>query len=951
MAYNKIKNIFFELFFLCIYSFFVSLPVNAQPAKRVIADDLQCCQMINPEGVNSPLLSWKIKSSVEGISQKAWEVEIASTKEMLIKGVADVWKSGKRRSEEQFDIVPEADKFQDAGCYYWHVRIWDNKGKVSAWSDPAYFSIGLLKEQSWRAKWITYPYSKDSALPYFRKVFHLEKRPVKALAYFCGLGAGELYLNGHKADQTRFLDPAQTNYDQYALYSTFDVTDRLMKGDNCLGVMLGNGRFTEDRAWKGAPFSYGSPMLRLQLVVRYSDGSATIIGSDESWRWEKGPVLQTDVYLGENYDARREIEGWCEADMPCLDWKKAILAHGGVPPCLVPQLVEPIRTMQKLESVKMWQDPLGNWIFDFGVNVAGIPRLNVNQPSGTVLTIRVAEAKNDDGSLDFTSTGWIFHGKIFEDKYICKGEGTEQWSPRFTYHGFRYAELSGMKTEPDLSTLSLLPMRSDLPVRGTFECSNRQINCLHELAMRTITSNFLGIPTGCTNREKDGWLGDTHAYVKMANLNLQMNNFWTKYLEDIRSGSLAAEEKALFHERLNTSFYYAPKPSGLPYMVAPGKRLCGVASPVWGSALVQHPWWLYVYYGNKKVLNDFYPNMKQWTDYVSSLARDTARTNKYNRNTKYIIYQGLGDWAPPGGNAASDTPVEFVSTAFHYLDVCILAQTACLLGKSDDAQKYERERQAIFEEVNATMYNPLEKTFGSQAANVIALDIGLVPNGDEEAVADATVRNMEEKSDGFMHCGIFGLSRIGSMLARNEKAEAAWKMFTKKGENSFAWMWDAANATSLWEILPVNGISQKGAGSDSQNQPMQAGYDICFYEDIAGIRPDSSGYGFKVIRFDPLFTDYLSWAKASIESPYGTIVSSWKNEGDKFIWQIMIPANSSGLVVLPRKKNITVNGVKLDEKKYIPESRNSENILYHFPSGSFYIHWNGNIDFNNLKNK
>lgn len=936
MTYVR-KKLFFGLFFLCVSCFFVSLPVNAQPAKGVIADDLQCCQMINPEGIDLPLLSWKIKSSAEGVSQQAWEVEIATTKDLLIRGKADVWKSGKRVSDEQFDIAPEVAQFADAGCYYWHVRIWDNLGRVSRWSNSAYFSIGLRTEQSWKAQWITYPYSKDSALPYFRKVFHLEKEPVKAHAYFCGLGAGELYLNGQKIDQTRFLDPAQTNYERYALYSTFDVTDRLKKGDNCLGVMLGNGRFTEDRSWKGAPFSYGSPMLRLQLVVRYSDGSTTIIGSDESWRWKRGPVLQADVYMGEIYDARCETKGWCEANTPSLDWKKAILAHEGVPPSLVPQLVEPIRTMQKLEAVEMWQDPSGNWIFDFGVNVAGIPLLKVNQTSGTVLTIRVAEAKNEDGSLDFTSTGWSFHGKIFEDKYICKGKGEEQWSPRFTYHGFRYAELSGMKTKPDLFALSLVPVRSDLPVRGTFECSNPQINRLHELAMRTITSNFVGIPTGCTNREKDGWLGDTHAYVKMANINLQMNNFWTKYLNDIRSSSLTVEENALFHERLNTSFYHAPKPSGLPYMVSPGKRTCGVASPVWGSALVQHPWWLYVYYGNKKVLKDFYPNMKQWVDYVSSLAGDTTRTNKYNRNTKHIIYQGLGDWAPPGGNAARDTPIEFVSTAFHYLDVCILVETACLLEKNDDAQRYKKKGQAILEEMTATLYNAREKTFGSQGANVLALDFGLVPKGDEKAVADAIVRNMIEKSDGFMHCGIYSLSRIGSILARNGKAEAAWNMFTKKGENSFSYMWEVGDATSLWEVLPVNKISQQSGRLDSQNQPMQAGYDITFFEDIAGIAPDSSGFGFKVIRFDPLFTDYLSWAKASIETPYGKAISSWEKEGDQYTWQITIPANSSGLVALQKGKNITVNGVKLDESKYFPVKSSKEKQLHYFPSGSFCV--------------
>lgn len=905
-----------------------------------MVNDLRCCNMPNSEGIDSPLLSWKIETAKEGVSQKAWEMEIAGAKKLLVNGKADIWKSGKQKSDEQFNIKPQGANFSEATGYYWRVRIWDNSGKMSPWSEPAYFSIGLMNEQSWTSKWITYDAGKESALPYFRKVFNLTKDgavPVKATVYLCGLGASELYLNGQKVDSTRFLDPAQTNYEQYALYSTFDVTDRLTKGDNCLGVMLGNGWFSQNAAWQGAPFSYGNPMFRLQLVVNYSDGSRSVLGSDESWRWKEGPVIRTNIYLGELHDARQEIKDWSRADTPCSDWKKAMHAHDGVPPRLVPQLMEPIRTKQELKAVNIWQAPSGNWIFDFGVNLSGIPCLHVNQPAGTHLTVRIAEEKNSDGSLDFSTLGWVHHGEIFADEYICKGEGEEQWSPRFTYHGFRYAELSGIKGKPDLSTLSLIVVHSDLANTGTFECADPQINKLHELAMRTVLSNLHGIPTDCPDREKCGWLGDTHAYVKMANLNLQMNNFWTNYLEDIRSGANVSEKKTLFHERYNNTFYFTEKPSGLPYMIAPGKRLCGVASPDWGTALVQLPWWLYVYYGNKDVLKDFYPNMKQWTDYVSSLARDTARTNKYGKQTKYIVYQGLGDWCPPGGNAMIDTPIEFTSTAFHYLDVCIMEQTALLLGKNADVQKYTEEKESIAREMVAAMYNAREKTFGSQTADVMALDFGLIPQGDERAVADAVVRNMNEKHDGFMHCGIFGIGRIGSMLARYGNADAAYKMFTKTGENSFAGMWEEAKATSLWETLPVSKESEESAKEASHNHPMQAGYDVCFYEDIAGIRPDSAGYGYKVIRFEPLFMDLMDWAKASVESSYGTIVSSWKHNKGEIEWEISIPANSTGLVALPNGKKLTVNEEALNDQIFTLARKVGNETLYHFSSGSFNI--------------
>ena len=688
---------------------------------------------------------------------------------------------------------------------------------------------------------------------------------------------------------------------------------------------------------RGLLLVIGNPLFRLQLVVNYSDGSRRVVGSDESWNWKEGPVIRTNIYLGESYDARQEIKDWSRAETLCPDWNNAVLAQTGIPPRLVPQLMEPIRTKQLLKAVEMWQDSSGSWIFDFGVNLAGIPHLNVQQPAGTHLSIRIAEEKKPGGSLDFSTLGWIHHGKIFADEYICRGEGIEKWEPRFTYHGFRYAELSGMVGKPDLSTLSLMVVHSDLANTGTFECADPQINRLHEMAMRTVLSNLHGIPTDCPDREKCGWLGDTHAYIKMANLNLQMNNFWTKYLGDIRSGASVEEGNTLFHERYNNTFYFTEKPAGLPYMIAPGKRLCGVASPDWGTALVQIPWWLYVYYGNKQVLADYYPDMQQLTDYVSSLARDTARTNKYGKQTRHIIYQGLGDWCPPAGNKTIDTPVEFTSTAFHYLDVSIMEQVARILAKDGDAKMYALEKQSIARELVDNLYDVREKTFGSQTADAMALDFGFVPEGDDQAVSESIVHNMNEKYNGFMHCGIFGLNRIGSMLARYGNSQAAWGMFTKKGENSFDWMWSSANATSLWEVLPVNELSQEVAGNVSHSHPMQAGYDVCFFEDIAGIRPDPSGYGFKVIRFDPLFTSCLSWANASIESPYGTVVSSWKKEADQFNWQISIPANSSGLVTLPNGKNVQVNGKPLDENKFIRVKSDNGKTFWKFPSGNFYI--------------
>lgn len=935
-TFKKLKILFLipliVPFFFCLYNSDYDLRIK----------DLQCNNMVNPLGVEKPLLSWKIYTAEEGIMQSAWEIEIASDSNLLVQGKTDIWKSGKQVSDQQFNIEPFISVLSSATQYFWRVRIWDNKGRISQWSSSAHFTTGLLNEEDWEAKWITSSDTTSMPLPYFYKTYEPLRKDVslkRALVFLSGLGNSELYINGIKIDSTRLLDPAQTNYDQYAFYSSFDVTNFLKADRNIIGVLLGNGWFSQQEAWNGASFSYGKPMFRLQLIAQYSDNTnEVILISDENWKWIESPILKTNIYLGETYDARKEIKGWPDIVSEGKNWENAISIHNNhIPPQLKSQPINPIRKKEVIPAQKMWQDSSGNWIFDFGVNKAGIPYLETHQPQGTSLSIRIAEEINEDSTLDFSTLGWKHHGKIFEYKYICKGKEKEKWSPRFVYHGFRYAEISGLTEKPDLSTLKMIAVNTDVEQTGYFECSNSQINKLHKIAVQTVLNNLHGIPTDCPNREKCGWLGDTHAYVKMANLNFQMNNFWSKYLEDIHSGAAFEEKNALFHERYNTTFYYATKPAGIPYMVAPGKRRCGVASPDWGTAVTQLPWWLYVYYGNKKILEDFYPDMKLWTDYVSSLGCDTARINKYNKTTKYIIYQGLGDWCPPKYPTNNKTPVEFTSTAFHYLDVSIMENVARILNKNSDAEKYTKQKNLIANEMGKYLFDPQKNTFGSQTADVMALDFNLVPNEKIKAVADVVVRNMDEVSEGFMNCGIFGLSRIGSMLARHNNSNAAWKLFSKTGENSFEWMLDSVGATTLWETLPINKLSQQVAKEASHNHAMQAGYDVFFYEDIAGIRPDPSGYGFKVIRFDPLLTDYLSWAKGSIESPYGTIVSSWENKGDEFRWQIKIPPNSSGLVALPTNKIIIVNDKILNKKKYIPAQNEGFKTLLRFPSGNFYI--------------
>lgn len=891
-------------------------------AKETEAVGLRCRNLIDPEGVDKASLSWRIASDARNVVQTAWQIEIASSKKSLEKGRADVWNSEKQLSDRQLNIVPEGVVFEPGKLYWWRVRVWNAADEVTPWSEPARFSVGPDTAYRWQAEWITSEWGENSPMPYLRKEFDASNsgtKPERAVVYMSGLGCGDLYLNGRLVDETRVLDPAQTNYEQYAFYSTFDVTDLLEKGDNCIGVMLGDGWYNQDKVWS-AGMSYGKPMLLLQMEITYKDGSKRIVATDSTWTWAPGPVLSANLYAGESYDANREIAGWASPGTPSGDWKSVRPAEGVIPARLVPQVMEPIRLKQEIAPVAMWQDSAGNWIFDFGVNVAAVPRLTVEQPQGTRLRMRMGERLDDNRrAIDYRTTGVGATGVVQTDEYVCKGTGRETWTPRFTYHGFRYLELSGAATQPDTSWLRAVVVHTDVSRRGSFECSDQQINRLHEMAVRTMLSNTHGLPTDCPHRERCGWLGDAHAVFPFESFNYDMGNFWAKYMADISSTSSVFLENTLHQKLYNTQFYFADKQPGIPFMISPGRRLCGVASPDWGTAVVQLPWYMYLYYDDEDALRKYYGEMKQWVDHVEALTEN------------HIVPYGLGDWCPPG---KIDCPIPLSSTAFHYLDASIVAKAAAVLGNAEDSARYADLRDRIGRAFVAEFYDGKNKTFGSQTADAMALDLGLVPAGDEHAVSDAIVRNIDEKYDGFIHTGIFGLGRIGQALSRYGNPEAAWRVFTKKGENSFEWMWIAGDATTLWEVLPID-----SAHSDmvygSMSHPMQGGYDAWFYEDIAGIRPDASGPGFKVIRFEPTMTGQLRWAEATLDTPYGLVESGWRNEDGLLRWKIVIPANASGLVALPEGKNITVDGRAFDPTDYPVARQGLGSPLYRFPSGSY----------------
>jgi alpha-L-rhamnosidase len=849
---------------------------------------LKVQSMTNPIGIGiaNPQFSWQWQSSTRGTLQSAYEIMAATTAEKLNKGDADTWKTGMVESAAQTYIEYSGSTLQSCKTYYWKVRIRDKSGKVSPWSEAANFTTGILSATEWSGKWITFDTTKAKALPIFRKVFSVDKKVSKAIACISGLGYGELYFNGKKTGD-HVLDPGQTNYDDYALYSCYDATPQLKSGANVIGIMLGDGWYNQNKVWGKNGLSYGNPLLIFQLDIEFADGSKELVVSDQSWQWADGPIITSNVYAGEVYNAQKEISGWSSDPNARAEWHPVIPA-GIYPPGLAAQSLPPIKKMKELPAKRVTQPAPDTYIFDFGQNFAGWTRLNVNAPAGTTITIRTAEELDNEGKLNIWSTGVTATKVEQTEVYTCKGSGTEIWEPRFTYHGFRYAEVTGLSAKPDLGLLTGIVVYSSVGEAGNFACSDEQLNKLHKLALWTFTSNIHSIPTDCPAREKCGWLGDAHAMVQMGIYNFGIEDFWIKYLYDIRSTS-RNEARASVYKTWNNQEQRI-KPAGIPYMIAPGKRLGGAASPDWGTALVQIPWYVYLYYGNLTVLKEFYPDMKRWTDYIEGFAVD------------HIVDYGLGDWCPPGMIVPTDTPVKISSSAYHYLDLKIMEQAALLLGYKEDADRFKKTREATKEAFINAFYDKGKKTFGSQTSNSMALDFGLAPTGEEKAVSDAIVRISKEKLDGFMNTGIFGIARIFKALSRNGNEKAAISILDKKGYNSFEYMWSKYHATTLWEILPVDSfyLKMKSPRSDrSHSHPMQGGYDTWFYECVAGISPDPKTPGFKKIILNPGMISEIKWEKCSYDSPYGTIKSDWQIEGGQFKWHVTVPANTTAVLYMP----------------------------------------------------
>ena len=716
------------------------------------------------------------------------------------------------------------------------------------------------------------------------------------------------------------LEPAQTDYERRVFYVTHDVTSELKAGANALGVWVGDGWFNQDRVWGPKGLSYGEPRMIAQLEITHTDGSRTEVLSDGSWRAAPSAVTATNVYQGEDFDARRFDPAWSAPGFGAQDWVPASVlpAPGGR---MVAEELPPCRRMRTL-PVRSWNESTpGVFVADFGQNLTGWARLRVQATPGTKITLRFAESRAPDGNIDPLSTGVVHTKQVQTDTYICRGGDEEAWEPRFTFHVFQYAELTVsdgrlLAGAPGPDTLEGVAVYTDMPVRGEFACSDPVLQRMFELSDWTTVGNMQGLPTDCPGRERCGWTGDAHLLPPFALHRYDSAALWTKYQGDILT-SAAREGPMLMFGKDFGDRKTGLKKAGLPTMIAPGKRSSGAASPDWGSAIVFIPWDLYRFTGDVRILERNYGSFVQWVEHLRSQSEEN------------IVRNGLGDWCTPwraDGPRPSEPRTYYarivpeLSTACYWRSADMLARVARLLGRSADAATYRRLADDVAASYAKHFFDATRGGFGDQTINAIAVNWGLLPVHQRGQVAGLLARQITEAKDHF-YTGVFGLTSLFATLGDFGHEATITRILANPAAPGFRYLL-AQGATTCWEVWPMP--SDEGKPFErSKSHPFQGAWASWCYEGVAGLKLDDEAPGFRRFRLAPQMVRQLEWARCREQTAMGWLESSWRRHGDTLSWTVEIPPGAQASLTPPGR----VIAVRDLEAKLAPDALPAPNSV------------------------
>ena len=738
-----------------------------------------------------------------------------------------------------------------------------------------------------------------AASRYLRKSFALASPVQRAVLYATALGLYEGHINGQRVGD-HVLAPDWTDYRKRVRYQAYDVTALLKRGDNAIAALLGDGWYSGHIGNGGFQFFGKVPAFLAQLEVTYTDGRSERIVTDASWKSHRSPILSSDFMLGEDYDARLEVKHWDEPGLEESQWVAAALRDESLP--MEAQVMEPVRQICEIKPKTVTESKPGCWIYDLGQNMVGVVRLQVSAPAGTEVTLRHAEMLNPDGSI-YTRN---LRAATSTDHYICKGGGMEIWQPRFTFHGFRYVEITGLTARPESNAVTGIVMASDTPRTGEFACSDPRLNQLQSNIQWGQRGNYISIPTDCPQRdERLGWMGDAEVFVRTATYNADVAAFFSKWLVDVDDGQSAA---------------------GSFSDVSPNTGMSGGA-PAWGDAGVICPWTIYQAYGDKRILERHLPAMTKWVEYLHRNSIDLIRQR--NRGNDY------GDWLSIGAN----TSKELIGTAYFAYSTHLLARSCEALGRVEEARKYEQ----LFEDIKAAFNKRYVAADGriqgnTQCAYAMALKFELLPDELRPKAAQYLEEDIQAKG-GHLSTGFVGVSYLLPVLTQAGKAGTAYRLLL---QDTFpSWLFSVKHgATTIWERwdgwTPEKGFQDPGMNSFNHYSLGSCGEYL--FSGVGGIRPASPG--FKTILIDPVIRDGLTWANTRFDSIQGPIATSWKLDGKRLALEVVVPANTTATVCVPAKDRAGITEsdkpvAQVADVKYLRQE--DGRVVFEVGSGTYHF--------------